>query len=624
MIHRFTALLAVFCLISANISAQTSPIPADTVQYVWPTNASSLLSSTFAETRSAHLHAGIDIRTWGREGYDVYAARDGIVHRIGISPHGYGNVIYLKHDDGSFSLYAHLNRFEENLQAFADSIRFIEYQFELDRIIDDLNMYYKQGDLIGYSGSTGVGPPHLHFELRNRDYKPFNPLLTNLNIRDTLPPVFSALAIEHLHPNSLHYTGHEILLPESTVNGIADFGRFTIKNPAGLAIDVYDRANNTPNVYAVYELIMSAGGDTLFHSKADYFSYENDQMMFLDRSYPILAQTRKGFQRLYNVNGNTLPFYKKLKNRGILNGEPGEYEVVITARDYYGNTSRAKLTLEFEKEPQTDYYKSVPAYPLIEADKKLYLNSGHQKIEPVTLHNSQFNRNNSSDKIHNTELTAVANKLSTTLIPGRRYTLYSTDKNMWLTIPEEALYDTLSIEIEFTSESGFPQITFNPDRIPVHGKLGFGYFVPDSITNKKHIGLYSQDFYRNRLFFLDSEFDGRQIRATVEEIADLRVLHDPNPPYVGRPSIEKNLAGNYIVILPTVDQKSGIDYRNSSIIVNDKPGITEYDPEKDLLNYYNPSFEPERENRVHITVTNGVGNSVSRSYTLQYDREDNY
>src|SRR5690625_6282016 len=37
--------------------------------YLWPTDASHQLSSTFAETRSAHLHAGIDIRTFGRDGF---------------------------------------------------------------------------------------------------------------------------------------------------------------------------------------------------------------------------------------------------------------------------------------------------------------------------------------------------------------------------------------------------------------------------------------------------------------------------------------------------------------------------------------------------------------------------
>ena len=34
----------------------------------------------------------------------------------------------------------------------------------------------KKGDIIGYSGSTGIGTPHLHFEIRNANEQPLNPL----------------------------------------------------------------------------------------------------------------------------------------------------------------------------------------------------------------------------------------------------------------------------------------------------------------------------------------------------------------------------------------------------------------------------------------------------------------
>jgi ribosome-binding protein aMBF1 (putative translation factor) len=37
--------------------------------------------------------------------------------------------------------------------------------------IEEKQLFYKQGEVIGYSGSTGIGPPHLHFELRTADFK---------------------------------------------------------------------------------------------------------------------------------------------------------------------------------------------------------------------------------------------------------------------------------------------------------------------------------------------------------------------------------------------------------------------------------------------------------------------
>ena len=90
---------------------------------------------------------------------------------------------------------------------------------------------------------------------------------------------------------------------------------------------------------------MIADGDTLFHSQANNFDFTQASMMFLDRSYPILAQTRRGYQRLYNVNGNQLPIYKQLSNRGLLGLTPGEQDVTIVATDYYGNTRTATFTL---------------------------------------------------------------------------------------------------------------------------------------------------------------------------------------------------------------------------------------------------------------------------------------
>jgi len=278
MSNKFTAfflsLIFSFSVFGAGTAqSQNLSFLSDSVSYLWPTNASPYLSSTFAETRSAHLHSGIDIRTWGREGYEVYATRDGVVHRIGISPNGYGKVIYLRHDDGSYSVYAHLHRFEPKLHAYADSIRLQDYRFEIDRVLTESNFRYKRGEVIGYTGSTGVGPPHLHFELRTPDFQPFNPLLTNLSIADDIPPVFSALAVESLHPESLHYRSHQTIQPIGIENGVTDFGIIHADSPIGLAVNVHDRANRTPNIYAVHMLMMIAEGDTLFKSAADAFGF---------------------------------------------------------------------------------------------------------------------------------------------------------------------------------------------------------------------------------------------------------------------------------------------------------------------------------------------------------------
>ena len=264
---------------------------------------------------------------------------DGDVMRIQTGPKGYGNAVYLRHDDGSITMAAHLNRFEPSLQAFADSLRLAWQQASIDLYPLDRTFRYKAGERVGFSGSTGTGPPHLHVELRNAQNEPVNPLLSSLrgDVKDTRAPEFAALAIEHLDRSTYHLHRHEVLKEKQVTAGIDDFGTVEISGPVGLAALMHDRADGTNSRYAVYEWMMVVRGDTLFHARADRFPFSMDQKMFLDRSFPLLAETGDGFQRFYVVNRNQLPFYKTVKNRGVLHFLPGEYEVRLIAQDLFGN-----------------------------------------------------------------------------------------------------------------------------------------------------------------------------------------------------------------------------------------------------------------------------------------------
>ena len=66
------------------------------------------LSGCFGDIRINHFHAGLDIRTGGVEGKNVYAAADGYVSRIKVMQGGYGNSVYLTHPNGLTTVYAHL------------------------------------------------------------------------------------------------------------------------------------------------------------------------------------------------------------------------------------------------------------------------------------------------------------------------------------------------------------------------------------------------------------------------------------------------------------------------------------------------------------------------------------
>ncbi|TVQ66033.1 MAG: M23 family metallopeptidase [Balneolaceae bacterium] len=620
-----SALFSLLFLIPSSVTGQ-NPVSflADSVSYLWPTDASRQLSSTFAETRSAHLHAGIDIRTWGREGYKVFATRSGYVYRIGMSPRGYGNVVYMRHPDGSFSVYAHLNRFEPRLQAFADSIRLIDFTADLDIHPDSSQFTYSQGDVIAFTGSTGVGPPHLHFELRDPDYNPFNPLLTNLGIRDRIPPVFTHLAIEHLDNKTLRRTGHDIITGTRSGRN-HQFGEITLQGPAGLAVSLYDQADGSPNRYSVYSLALVHETDTLFHAVKDHFSYREARHMFLDRSYQLLAQTRRAYQRLYRVEGNHLPFYRSVKNEGVINFEPGTYNLEIVATDIYGNSKTAFITVHVENNKRHgSEITYVPAYPLPEHHQSSTIplnpfrwsdyrsDHNHHYLVSAENHTIPF------VKIYRPFYQPTTYRVEKILEPGKKYSIHSADRKLWLTVPENALFDSLELHLEIEINDDEIYIHFDPDRLPIQQPIDFNYILPDHMKYNQKLALFSHDKYRNRTFFLGAVNQDGLIRGRLSEISSLKIMQDGVAPWAGTPRIEKNLNEKYIVVVPARDQQTGIDYRRSVITVNGQRGIIEYDPEKNFLIFYHPEFKPKSSNRVSMEIFDGVGNLNRREVTVSY------
>lgn len=106
--------------------------------YIWP--AQGMLSSGYG-WRWGRMHHGIDIAA--PIGTPIYSAAPGVIEYAGWNSGGYGNMIEVRHADGSMTRYAHL-----------DSIA-VKAGQEVD-----------QGEQIGEMGSTGYSTgPHLHFEI---------------------------------------------------------------------------------------------------------------------------------------------------------------------------------------------------------------------------------------------------------------------------------------------------------------------------------------------------------------------------------------------------------------------------------------------------------------------------
>jgi murein DD-endopeptidase MepM/ murein hydrolase activator NlpD len=127
------------------------------------------ISSAFSTGRfhpilkKSRPHHGIDYAA--ASGTPIRAVGDGVVARAGWGG-GYGNVVEIRHRSAYSSRYAHM-------RAFAPGIR--------------PGVRVRQGDLIGYVGSTGLSTgPHLHYEFHENG-RPINPSSIKYLTGDPVP-----------------------------------------------------------------------------------------------------------------------------------------------------------------------------------------------------------------------------------------------------------------------------------------------------------------------------------------------------------------------------------------------------------------------------------------------------
>lgn len=131
-------------------AAQIAKVPSES-GYLWPLPGSYNTISSLAggrihpTTHKPSNHAGIDIPA--PSGTNIYAAKSGVVIHAAKgtgSSWSYGNYVIVSHSDGTSTLYAHMSR-----------------------IGCKQGQVVKQGDVIGYVGTTGRSTGnHLHFEVR--------------------------------------------------------------------------------------------------------------------------------------------------------------------------------------------------------------------------------------------------------------------------------------------------------------------------------------------------------------------------------------------------------------------------------------------------------------------------
>jgi murein DD-endopeptidase MepM/ murein hydrolase activator NlpD len=120
-----------------------------TIGFSWP--AAGKLTSRYGR-RWGRMHKGIDIA--GPVGTPINAAADGTVIAAGWNSGGYGNLVEIKHNDGTTTRYGHNSRLSVSV-----------------------GQTVRQGQQLAEMGSTGHSTgSHLHFEIRPSGGSAVNPM----------------------------------------------------------------------------------------------------------------------------------------------------------------------------------------------------------------------------------------------------------------------------------------------------------------------------------------------------------------------------------------------------------------------------------------------------------------
>lgn len=579
--------------------------------YLWPTNSGNYLSATFGETRSAHFHAGLDIKTWGREGYRVYATKDGILSRLQVTERGYGNVIYLKHKDGSYSVYAHLQRFNEPFKSIADSIRLQDYSFEMEARFDSIEIKVQQGDLIGFTGSTGIGPPHLHFELRDSLHRPFNALTKNFHIRDELPPVFSSLIIEPLNAHS-RIEGKAVSIqkrPAKISDTEYNFGEIRVRGETGLAVNVFDRANEVHNAYAIYTLTLLHQSDTLFHERLDTFSYDLTGEMFLDRIAPF-GSTRRGHQRLFAKDGHNNPFYLIARPEAeIIPGkDPKTYRII--ASDYYGNTATAELTIIAdtlsESEPISNLTTTTSPSDWFWSEN--WVSADLKSTVNLTQDDLGFPWDDRQQIIQTSDSTRF---LLSRVYPEKSQIITTPDYRLKLWFGENTFFDTLSVATSYQFIEDEYHLSIQPQMLASKNPYKLEFYMGNHFEAGNRYRLFRIKKSNNKLSYVSSKLTGRTIHAIPDELGEFIIKADNTPPEIADFKIYKTGYGIWQASVRVTDELTGINSASAWFSINGERGIAEYDYEEELLIFYLPGFEPKAENMAQIKLQDKAGNEQS-------------
>jgi hypothetical protein len=516
------------------------------------------LNGNFGEIRPDHFHAGIDFRTELKVGLPVYAPASGYVSRILVMDKGYGNALFLRHDNGYITVHGHLEEYAKPIAAFLRKKQYEKQSFAIDLNFDKNNtpFRFRQGDTVAFGGNTGTSfGPHLHFEIRDTLNNLLNPLDFGFKeLKDNIPPVFYRIALRTLDINSRVQSEFGVFefYPQKLPNG-----DYFIKNPIpvsgmlGLEVMANDLSEGSFGRNGIQCMEVRVDGKEIYSHHLESFPYELSRFSNIHIDYEMFQKGLR-YEKCFVDDGNALKMYQTDKNSGkIIIKDEALHEVIVTLYDSYMNVSHLQFTVKGAKPDVIDYSKnpviatsqtSIPALSaygvsgntlvikaktptislFVKQDKKQLTTVYKKGYDFVYLYDLRQGLPDSVG-IDNQKLISVNAKFSFRQVIVPQTVASFTKDSLKINFSNKSLFDTLYLEVEKKQNT----VSVGRTTIPLQSDFSLA-MVPAGIKNKAQTGWYLLS--GKNFIYQKSEWNGDTLKANPRYFGTFAVVSDTIPP----------------------------------------------------------------------------------------------
>lgn len=601
----------------------TAPVVVKDEKYIYPIKpgSPSSLAGTMGELRSTHFHSGIDIRTNNEIGWPVLASKSGYISGAGVSPSGYGNVLYVTHPDGNTTVYGHLDKFNGAVGDYILKQRYSRKVSTISLSFKATQFPVKQGDTIAFAGNTGSsGGPHLHFNIQ-RDRFALDPLNFEFTeVRDVTPPVVQKIALKTLDLDSRinDRFGRFEFYASGSGKKYALNAPILAAGNIGIELLGYDRVDNARFRCGINYIEVFANDEKIFSQKIEELDLQEPRGIYGFIDYKAQRSQGNRFYKLYIDDSNTVKFYASSPGNGQVKIDSAKTtDIRIVLKDIYGNTSEATLKLKHsprvKEVPLLDAATVPAAYDIQEntlslitktcSDTAVMFSNGiPRKITPDYFNTGKSVylidlRKHIPDSVQVCSQTLITN-IRTTVASGIEYKYYS--DRMDIQFPKDALFDTLYFNTNHQLLPDSSEVfTIGNAFVPLSRNISVSLKPLRAYAEQKNIGVY-------RIIGKGYSYEGGRwangrLNFTTREFGNFTILKDNVPP-----TIQVIYVNSQAARFRIKDALSGINSFEATI--NGQWLLMNYDAKSNMIMSEKLNPKQPLKGDLVLTVTDNAGN----------------